>query len=56
MLQGHRFEFRDSLMVRMDACRVSDRGSIPRRGGFFFLLQFGYLNIIIDVVGNKDKE
>ena len=26
--------FRDSLMVRMDACRVSDRGSIPRRGVF----------------------
>ena len=26
--------FRDSLMVRMSACRVLDRGSIPRRGGF----------------------
>ena len=29
---------RDSLMVRMGACRVPDRGSIPRRGDFF--LQF----------------
>lgn len=27
--------FRDSLMVRMGACRVPDRGSIPRRGEFF---------------------
>ena len=27
--------FRDSLMVRMGACRVPDRGSIPRRGDFF---------------------
>ena len=26
---------RDSLMVRMGACRVPDRGSIPRRGVFF---------------------
>ena len=26
---------RDSLMVRMGACRVPDRGSIPRRGDFF---------------------
>ena len=26
--------FRDSLMVRMGACRVPDRGSIPRRGEF----------------------
>ena len=28
---------RDSLMVRMGACRVPDRGSIPRRGDLFFL-------------------
>ena len=28
---------RDSLMVRMSACRVLDRGSIPRRGAFVFL-------------------
>ena len=28
---------RDSLMVRMSACRVLDRGSIPRRGVFVFL-------------------
>ena len=27
---------RDSLMVRMGACRVPDRGSIPRRGDYFF--------------------
>lgn len=27
-------DFRDSLMVRMSACRVLDRGSIPRRGAF----------------------
>ena len=27
--------FRDSLMVRMSACRVLDRGSIPRRGVLF---------------------
>ena len=32
-------KFRDSLMVRMGACRVPDRGSIPRRGDFFSLLQ-----------------
>ena len=30
---------RDSLMVRMGACRVPDRGSIPRRGGFLFLFK-----------------
>ena len=29
------FLIRDSLMVRMGACRVPDRGSIPRRGDFF---------------------
>ena len=29
------FNIRDSLMVRMGACRVPDRGSIPRRGDFF---------------------
>ena len=28
-------QFRDSLMVRMGACRVLDRGSIPRRGVHF---------------------
>ena len=28
-------KIRDSLMVRMGACRVPDRGSIPRRGDFF---------------------
>ena len=27
---------RDSLMVRIRACRVRDRGSIPRRGEFLF--------------------
>ena len=27
-----RVYIRDSLMVRMSACRVLDRGSIPRRG------------------------
>ena len=31
ILQNHVY-FRDSLMVRMSACRVLDRGSIPRRG------------------------
>ena len=31
--------FRDSLMVRMGACRVPDRGSIPRRGVFFLASQ-----------------
>ena len=35
---------RDSLMVRMDACRVSDRGSIPRRG--VFLLNFWSHDIV----------
>ena len=29
---------RDSLMVRMGACRVPDRGSIPRRGDFLFYI------------------
>ena len=28
---------RDSLMVRMSACRVLDRGSIPRRGVLVFV-------------------
>ena len=32
--------FRDSLMVRMSACRVLDRGSIPRRGVFKFFFMF----------------
>ena len=34
-------EIRDSLMVRIRACRVRDRGSIPRRGDFLclFLLE-----------------
>ena len=27
-------------MVRMGACRVPDRGSIPRRGDFFLFLLF----------------
>ena len=31
----YRKKIRDSLMVRMGACRVPDRGSIPRRGDFF---------------------
>ena len=31
----HVIKIRDSLMVRMGACRVPDRGSIPRRGDFF---------------------
>ena len=31
---------RDSLMVRIRACRVRDRGSIPRRGEFLFLTFF----------------
>ena len=30
-------KIRDSLMVRMGACRVPDRGSIPRRGEFFWI-------------------
>ena len=34
---------RDSLMVRMGACRVPDRGSIPRRGDFFCASFFLYL-------------
>ena len=36
-LQKH--NIRDSLMVRMGACRVPDRGSIPRRGVFFHIAQ-----------------
>ena len=28
-------QIRDSLMVRIRACRARDRGSIPRRGEFF---------------------
>ncbi|KAL3231168.1 hypothetical protein RNJ44_00807 [Nakaseomyces bracarensis] len=31
-----KLQIRDSLMVRMGACRVPDRGSIPRRGDFSF--------------------
>ena len=38
--------FRDSLMVRMGACRVPDRGSIPRRGVFFEFVS-------ADVVGSN---
>lgn len=30
---------RDSLMVRIRACRVRDRGSIPRRGGYIFFIK-----------------
>ena len=33
------FFIRDSLMVRMGACRVPDRGSIPRRGDLFLHLR-----------------
>ena len=29
-------EIRDSLVARITACRVVDRGSIPRRGVYFF--------------------
>ena len=32
---SHQLIVRDSLMVRMGACRVPDRGSIPRRGDSF---------------------
>ena len=35
ILQVLKLQIRDSLMVRMGACRVPDRGSIPRRGDFF---------------------
>ena len=35
--------FRDSLMVRMGACRVPDRGSIPRRGDFLIFIAQGYV-------------
>lgn len=38
---------RDSLMVRIRACRVRDRGSIPRRGVFFFVSLFFLFFIII---------
>ena len=31
---------RDSLVARIGACRALDRGSIPRRGVFFFALCF----------------
>ena len=39
--------FRDSLMVRMSACRVLDRGSIPRRGVLVFSVLYIILNILI---------
>ena len=32
-------KIRDSLMVRIRACRVRDRGSIPRRGGYIFFIK-----------------
>ena len=35
-------DIRDSLMVRMGACRVPDRGSIPRRGEFFCISSFDF--------------
>ncbi|KAL3241642.1 uncharacterized protein RNJ42_02756 [Nakaseomyces bracarensis] len=34
-----KLQIRDSLMVRMGACRVPDRGSIPRRGDISFLAE-----------------
>ena len=33
-------------MVRMGACRVPDRGSIPRRGDFIFFADNVYLKVI----------
>ncbi|CUM62847.1 uncharacterized protein PRCAT00000405001 [Priceomyces carsonii] len=31
---------RDSLVARITVCRMVDRGSIPRLGGFFFFFGF----------------
>ena len=41
-LQGSFISYivRDSLVARITACRVVDRGSIPRRGDFFFTSYF----------------
>jgi hypothetical protein len=34
----HMPEFRDSIGVSISACHAEDPGSIPGRGGFFFVL------------------
>ena len=44
-------KIRDSLMVRMGACRVPDRGSIPRRGDFFIFLKFLYVEVLSSTPG-----
>lgn len=41
------YHIRDSLMVRIRACRVRDRGSIPRRGEFFCIMNVPYSDITI---------
>ena len=33
----------DSIVVSIPACHAGDRGSIPRRGAFFFVIIFIYL-------------
>ena len=41
---------RDSLMVRMGACRVPDRGSIPRRGVLFSIYTFFIPSVLASVL------
>jgi hypothetical protein len=40
-------KIRDSLVARITACRVVDRGSIPRRGDFF---EFRHDNIFHQLI------
>ena len=44
----------DSIVVSIPACHAGDRGSIPRRGGFFYSMEYiiektchGYANSLM---------
>ena len=36
LLPAFQYRILDSIVVSIPACHAGDRGSIPRRGGFFF--------------------
>ena len=38
------YQFLGSIVVSIPACHAGDRGSVPRRGGFFF---FNFVFILI---------
>ena len=42
----------DSIVVSIPACHAGDRGSIPRRGGFFFFFTFSNILLLTSNCNN----